>query len=51
MKLNTELPLDDEPEIKQYYEDELTPEQLEQYQNKSNGESEETGDDDGGEWY
>ena len=51
MKLKRDLPLDDEPEIKQYYEDELTPEQLEDYQNKSDRESEETSGDDGGEWY
>ena len=38
----------DAPPVKQRYEDELTPEQLENINNSNNTD---TGDDDGGEWY
>ena len=46
LKIDPELPLDldDEP-IEQRYEDEYTPEQLEDLNNESGG------TDDGGEWY
>lgn len=48
LKLNDELRMDEEPPIEQHYEDEYTPEQLEQMNQPADSP---TGEDDGGEWY